>query len=820
MSEGTTQQGPDYTAESIQVLEGREAVRKRPGMYIGDTDDGTGLHHLVYEVVDNSIDEALAGHCDNIVITLNADGSCTVEDNGRGIPVEMHKGEGRPAVEVILTKLHAGGKFDSNSYKVSGGLHGVGVSCVNFLSRSMHVEVSRAGELWELEFTQGILTKPTTKLKDGMARNGTKVTFLPDDEIFAFIELSYDTLYQRLKELSYLNSGVRITLRDDRDGREAVFAFEGGIAEYVRERARSKSPLHPEPIYITDVREDNGVTVDVALQWTEGSREDVLCFTNNIRNRDGGSHLTGFKAAMTRALGAYASESKLLKKEKVEVTGDDIREGLVAIISVKMPDPKFSSQTKDKLVSSDIKGTVESIVGQKLSEFLDENPGTGSAIVDKMVLAARAREAARKARELVKRRGALDNAALPGKLADCQEKDPTLSEIFIVEGDSAGGSAKQGRDRKNQAILPLRGKILNVEKANLRKQLDNQEITTLISALGTGIGTPGDEEGFDLAKLRYHKVIIMTDADVDGSHIRTLLLTFFFRQMFPLIAEGNLYIAQPPLYKISRKNKEMYLQDDAEFEQFIINGGIEGARLRNADDTWSIAGDELGSLVKELSAYERILNRMQTRGADARVIHAIVRSNLFNAATFETEEALTAASETIVQSLNAEFVGGGFKLPTITFDENSSSWVASWSSRSAGSLRRTIVTRRALEQRDYRELHRIGLLWTDVTANGLLQLDIGRSEPRNITAPTELIAAILEEGRRGQSIQRYKGLGEMNAEQLWETTMDATRRTLRKVSIGEVLDAEQAFSVLMGDDVEQRRSFIEDNALNVRNLDI
>jgi DNA gyrase subunit B len=809
-----------YTADSIQVLEGRDAVRKRPGMYIGDTDDGTGLHHLVYEVVDNAIDEALAGHCDTVTVTLHTDGSCTVTDNGRGIPVDLHAAEGRPAVEVIMMKLHAGGKFDSNSYKVSGGLHGVGVSCVNFLSRKLTTTVYRNGGVYECVFEQGILSQPLKRLRDEEHRTGTVIRFLPDDSIFAFIDFSFDTLSSRLRELSYLNSGVRIELSDERDGRSVVYAFEGGIREYTRERARGKSPLHQDPIFISDMREDLGITVEVALQWTDGTREDVTCFTNNIRNRDGGSHLAGFRSALTRTMNQYAQDSKALKKEKVEVTGDDIREGLAGIISVKMPDPKFSSQTKDKLVSSDIKAVVENIVGQKLGEFLAEHPSVGAQIVDKMVLAARAREAARKARELVKRRGVLDNAALPGKLADCQEKDPAQSEIFIVEGDSAGGSAKQGRDRRNQAILPLKGKILNVEKANLRKQLDNAEITTLISALGTGIGTPGEEDGFDLGRLRYHKVIIMTDADVDGSHIRTLLLTFFFRQMFPLIEQGYLYIAQPPLYKITRKGREMYLQDESAFEAFVLEGGCEGARLTSEDGAIHLAGAALADLVGDLRGWERTLHRFSQRALDERVIELLIESRAFTADTFTSADGLAAAADALARHLDSLFTGSQTRIDAPVLDPDGEAWSVTLRTRHTGTLRRTTLSRRLLEQRDTRELMRLHQVWLDLASHSPLTLTMGRDGGTLIESRHQLTTLVIDEGRRGQNIQRYKGLGEMNAEQLWETTMDVTRRTLRQVTIGDYDDAGSAFAVLMGDDVEQRRDFIETNALYVRNLDV
>ncbi len=809
---------PQYSADNIQVLEGRDAVRKRPGMYIGDTDDGTGLHHLVYETVDNAIDEALAGYCDQVDVVLHDNGSISVEDNGRGIPIDMHRGEGRPAVEVIMTKLHAGGKFDDNSYKVSGGLHGVGVSCVNFLSEWMKVLVRRDGGLHQIDFRQGVVSEGLRRIGDAPGRTGTRVTFLPDAEIFSFIDFSFDTLAHRLKELSYLNAGVRIRLADERDGREHIFQAEGGIIEYVTDLSRSREPLHPEPIGLEVVRDDVGTTVQVALQWTDGSRESVLCFTNNIYNRDGGSHLAGFRAAMTRTLNAYAGEAKVGKKEKVDVTGDDIREGLVAIVSVKMPDPKFSSQTKDKLVSSEVKGIVEGAVGQKLREYLDENPAVGVAIVEKMLLAARAREAARKARELVKRRGVLDSTTLPGKLADCQEKDPTLSEIFIVEGDSAGGSAKQGRDRKNQAILPLRGKILNVEKATLRKQLDNAEITTLISALGTGIGSLGDGDGFDLERLRYHKVIIMTDADVDGSHIRTLLLTFFFRQMYPLIESGHLFIAQPPLYKIQRKSRELYIQDESAFEDFIVSQGTEGAQLTSAGGTVEHDVEALRSLTLDFLRFDRVLERVTAHGADERVVREVAERPELDDELFTDRERFTKVMNDLAAELDERFVDTHFAAPTIEEDD-AGGWLARWSTRHLGSLRRTVVSAGFTHRQDVRELRRIAARWAELSDAGVVQLGIGGTT-QTVATRGDLARLVFEEGRRGMKIQRYKGLGEMNPEQLWETTMDSERRTLRQVTLGDFVDAEQAFAILMGDNVEMRREFIEENALSVRNLDV
>ncbi|TVR04402.1 MAG: DNA topoisomerase (ATP-hydrolyzing) subunit B [Deltaproteobacteria bacterium] len=807
---------PAYNADNIQVLEGRDAVRKRPGMYIGDTEDGTGLHHLVYEVVDNSIDEALAGYCSRVDVILHEDNSLTVEDNGRGVPVDMHRQEGRSAAEVIMTKLHAGGKFDDNSYKVSGGLHGVGVSCVNFLAERLVLQVKRDGKLHEVVFIRGVPESPLAVVRESITGTGTKIRFWPDLDIFKNVtEFSFDTLSQRLRELSYLNAGVHIRIIDERDGRQHDFSFEGGIAEYVSALNKARTTLHPDPVSLSEFREDSGVTVEVALQWTDGSREDVVCFTNNIRNRDGGTHLSGFRGALTRTMNAYAASMKTGKKEKVEVTGEDIREGLTAIISVKMPDPKFSAQTKDKLVSSEIKGIVEGVVAERLREYLEENPGVGIAIVDKMMLAARAREAARKARELVKRRGALENTALPGKLADCQERDPALSEIFIVEGDSAGGSAKQGRDRQNQAILPLRGKILNVEKANLRKQLDNAEITTLISALGTGIGTD-EEHGFDLGKLRYHKVIIMTDADVDGSHIRTLMLTFFFRQMYPMISAGHLYIAQPPLYKVKRGQKEMYLKDEKAFEEFIVSNGTEKLSVTTATGE-VLDGDVAADLVTDFLAWDRIIRRWEAR-LDHRLLAGIVMQTDLQEEDFASAETLAARLNPLAEALDAAHADTRFPAPDIGYDDERGAFVARWETRLLGSLKRTVVSPELHAHRDVRELRRIHARWTAL--GGSVTLAFGTQRSVQADSRAAFVRAVFDEGQRGQSIQRYKGLGEMNPEQLWETTMDSTRRTLHQVTLGDLVEAEQAFSVLMGDNVELRREFIEDNALQVRNLDI
>ena len=807
---------PTYNADNIQVLEGREAVRKRPGMYIGDPDDGSGLHQLVYETVDNAIDEALAGHCDYVDVVLLADGGCSVQDNGRGIPVDIHKTENRSAVEVIMTKLHAGGKFDSNSYKVSGGLHGVGVSCVNFLSEKMKVEVRRDGKLYEVEFHEGITVAPTRVTAENVTGKGTKVSFWPDASIFKITELSFDTLSQRLRELSFLNNGVRIRLRDERDGRENDFRAEGGLAAYVTALHKGKSMLHPTPISFSTTLPEAGVTVEVAMQWTDSSREDVLCFTNNIRNRDGGAHLTGYRGALTKTLGHFANESKQAKKEKIELAGEDAREGLTAIVSVKMPDPKFSSQTKDKLVSSEVKGYVESVTNARLKEFFEENPAVTEIIVGNMLQAARAREAARKARELVKRRGVLESSALPGKLADCQERDPAKSEIFIVEGDSAGGSAKQGRNRQNQAILPLRGKILNVEKANLRKQLDSEQITTLISALGTGIGNGSEEAAFDLKRLRYHRVIIMTDADVDGSHIRTLLLTFFFRQMQPLIDAGFLYIAQPPLYRLTRK--QIYVQDDAALDAMKVTNVTGNSKLISHDGTKENTAEEFGTVVRDAYTHRKALRRFEMRGWDERVVDALAREGELTSESFASGETLRASLTKVFEKLKVAYPASKFVQPLVV--ERGERFAAVWETRVSGAVRRTPINDEMLALRDWRELVRIYRAWLELSGSDGMEVALSGDNRLKLRTIGELVALIEERGMVGMQLQRYKGLGEMNPEQLWETTLDASRRTLRKVTMGDFVQVEQTFSVLMGDDVEVRREFIESNALSVENLDI
>lgn len=806
----------DYTAANIQVMEDREHVRARPGMYIGDTDDGTGLHHLVDEVIDNSIDEALAGYCDRIEVVIRADGGMSIEDNGRGIPVDIHPQTGRPAAEVIMASLRSGGKFDSNSYKVSGGLHGVGVSCVNFLSEKLELHVKRDGRLHELLFAQGEPVGDMKILREDVTTTGTKVTFWPDDTIFKITEFKFDVLGQRLRELAYLNAGVRITLRDERDGRKSDFHFEGGIMEYVRDMTRARELLHPEPIHVRDTIEDNGV--EVALQWTDTAREDVICFANNIRNRDGGAHLSGFRSSLTRTFNSYISThygTSSRRKSLPSITGEDIREGLTAIISVKVPDPKFSSQTKDRLVSSEVKGYVESALNEHLGAFLQENPAIAERIIDNITRAAEAREAARKARETVRRRSVLDSSALPGKLADCQEKDPAKSELFIVEGDSAGGSAKQGRDRHNQAILPLRGKILNVEKATLRKTLDNLEITTIIQALGTGIGSYGDD-GFDLSRLRYHKVIIMTDADVDGSHIRTLLLTFFFRQMLPMIEAGHLYIAQPPLYQIKRGKQQRYLQNEEEFHQFVIENATNNASLTAGENTFD--GAQLQELTLEFMRYAQILERLRLR-MDDRIIDELVRGAPLTEEAFQSEEALHNLMTEIAERLGEAHSGAIFDAPEVQFDEDREQWYAHWETRILGSLSLTDISADLIQMRDFQDLNTIHDRWQELVTAGEIAVTFGnRTFP--VQSMEELVSAVLKEGERGQSIQRYKGLGEMNAEQLWETTMCADNRMLLQVTLGDLLEAEDAFAVLMGDNVELRRAFIETNALNVTNLDI
>lgn len=796
-----------YNADSIQMLEGLEAVRKRPGMYIGDTDDASGLHHMVYEVVDNSVDEALAGYADHVKVVINADESCTVEDNGRGIPVDTHKKAGKSAAEVIMTVLHAGGKFDQNSYKVSGGLHGVGISVVNFLSEWLELEVKRDGQVWTQRYERGVATAPLAAT--GKAKTtGTKITFKPDQQIFTQTTFSFDILSQRLRELSYLNAGVSIIIEDERDGSRHDFNFAGGLNSFVTALNKNKMPLHEHPMHIIREDTETGFTLEISMQWNDSYNENIFCYTNNIRNRDGGSHLSGFKAALTRTINAYGISKGLLKEA---VSGEDIREGLTAVLSIKMPDPKFSSQTKDKLVSNEVKGFVEVMLNEQLGYFLEENPSVAKVIVEKAVAASRAREAARKAREIA-RKSALSISSLPGKLSDCQSRDPRESEIYIVEGDSAGGSAKQGRERRFQAILPLRGKILNVERARFDRMLASAEIATLISALGCGIGS----EHFDIEKLRYHHIILMTDADVDGSHIRTLLLTFFYRQMPSIIERGYLYIAQPPLYGVKRGRKTTYIKDEGAMEKFLVSNVVDNVVIRGASGA-EVRGAELEALIDRMSEYKRILTRLERR-CDPRVLREIIRMGL-TVEDLADEGHLTERMSALLETLRSSYTNTTWSMPTIQPNESLDDVLdVIWHTRVSGSSIVTRIDRNLLAGPDFRRLLAI---WGDLSELGFpILVETGKDNPPAFEHVDALLDAILAEGKRGQTIQRYKGLGEMNADQLWDTTMDPATRTLLQVRVEDAVEADDIFTVLMGDQVEPRREFIETNALDVRNLDI
>jgi DNA gyrase subunit B len=796
-----------YGADSIKVLKGLDAVRKRPGMYIGDTDDGSGLHHMVYEVVDNAIDEALAGHATEVTVTLNADGSVTVTDNGRGIPTDIHQGEGISAAEVIMTQLHAGGKFDQNSYKVSGGLHGVGVSVVNALSSWLRLRIFRGGKEHAIEFRHGDAVAPLAVVGDANGRQGTEVTFLASTETFTMVEYDYATLEHRLRELAFLNSGVRIVLTDNRhaERKREEMMYEGGVEAFVRYLDRAKSPIVQKPVMILSERD--GITVEVALWWNDSYHENVLCFTNNIPQRDGGTHLAGFRASLTRQINGYAESSGLAKKEKVSLTGDDCREGLTAVLSVKVPDPKFSSQTKDKLVSSEVRPAVENVMNEALNTWLEEHPAEARQVVGKVVEAAAAREAARKARELTRRKGALDIASLPGKLADCQERDPSKCEILLVEGDSAGGSAKQGRDRTFQAVLPLRGKILNVERARFDKMLSSQEIGTLITALGTGIG----REEFNPDKLRYHRIIIMTDADVDGSHIRTLLLTFFFRQMPELIERGHLYIAQPPLYKATRGKQAIYLKDERALEDFLIDAGIEGAVLRLASGV-PMGGDQLKSLIDESRFVRQVIQSLHSR-YDRTVVEQAAIANALSEEVVADPARAAAAAARIAHRLDgiADEIERGW-----TGEVRDGGYVFS---RTLRGVRQVAVLDQALiASQEAKKLDERAASLQEVY--GEQATFTRKGDETSIDGPLALFQTIMAVGRKGLTLQRYKGLGEMTAQQLWETTLDRDIRSLLQVRVKDTADADDLFVKLMGDVVEPRREFIQENALSVANLDV
>ncbi|HEY7163423.1 MAG TPA: DNA topoisomerase (ATP-hydrolyzing) subunit B [Candidatus Binatia bacterium] len=809
MAEPKNPNESQYGADNIKVLEGLEAVRKRPGMYIGDTAE-RGLHHLVYEIVDNSIDEALAGHCKLIEVTIHIDNSVTVIDNGRGIPVDMHPTEKISAAEVVLTKLHAGGKFDKSSYKVSGGLHGVGLSVVNALTESLEVEIKRDGRVYQQSYKRGVPQAPIAEVGISKER-GTRVTFKPDAEIFETTEFSFDILSQRLRELAFLNRGVKITIDDERNQKKHEFLYEGGLKSFVEHLNRAKTAIHPQVIHFTG--EKDGVEVEVAMQWNDGYSESVYSFANNINTIEGGTHVIGFKSALTRTVNSYAVESGQLKKDEENLQGEDVREGLTTVISVKVPEPQFEGQTKTKLGNSEVKGIVETLVNEKLSSYLVEHPADAKKIILKGVEAARVREATRKAKELARRKGALDSGSLPGKLADCQERDPALSEIYLVEGESAGGSAKQGRDRRNQAILPLKGKILNVEKARFDKMLSSQEIRVLITALGTGV-----KEDYDAAKLRYHSIIIMTDADVDGSHIRTLLLTFFYRQMPDLVEKGHLFIAQPPLYKVKRGKQERYLKDEATLEDHLIELGTENIRVRASSDGNGLSGEPLQGFIKKAARWEKLMGLMARKRKNRIVVEGLLLEENFDEETLKNEQALREFGDRLSSYVSLMAPDQAPLSCSLEEDQEHNCYKLIVSTRANGSGYHTVIDRDFLTSPEYKEIKK---LFGDLISVGLPPYAVENGDHKaRLRSVSELLGHVMEGGKKGQYIQRYKGLGEMNPDQLWETTMNPETRVLLQVRIDDAIAADEIFSTLMGDEVEPRRKFIQEHALTVKNLDI